>query len=132
MRGSARIKQLMSRPFRRVLIVEDDPQAAKALAGLLRADGYEPVIFHDGQTALQYVRDHPTEIALIDIHLPDISGLDVSQQIRRRHGEGVTIIILSGDSDMVTLRSLPEAGATYFFSKPVIASNLLSLLKTCC
>lgn len=121
----------MPRSFPRVLVVEDDPLAARALAGLLRAEGYEPIVFHEGQAALHYVRDHPTDIALIDIHLPDISGLDVSRQIRRCHGDGVPIIILSGDNDVATLRSLPEAGATYFFSKPVIVSNLLKQLKMC-
>lgn len=119
------------RSFPRVLVVEDDPLAAKALAGLLRAEGYEPIVFSDGLTALHYVLDHPTDIALIDIQLPDISGLEVSRQIRRSHGDRVPIIILSGNNDVDTLRSLSEAGATYFFSKPVIVSNLLSQMKTC-
>lgn len=113
----------------KILVVEDSPAVTKALAGLLREQGYEPVVFHSGTPALDYAMHQPFDAALIDIHLPDISGLDLTQQLRQHVGEQIPIIILSGDTSMETLRSLPQTGATYFFSKPVNAATLLVQLK---
>jgi CheY-like chemotaxis protein len=113
----------------RVLVVEDDPIAGKALSMLLRDQGYDPVVFADGSHALDYLRQNDLDAALIDIHLPDISGLDLSHRIRESHGQKVPIFILSGDNSLDTLRALPDAGATYFFSKPINATHLLENLK---
>jgi len=65
----------------------------------------------------------------VDIHLPDMNGLDLSQLLRERMGPGAPILILSGDNSMETIRALPDAGATYFFSKPVNAEILVERLK---
>jgi DNA-binding response OmpR family regulator len=67
--------------------------------------------------------------AVVDIHLPDLSGLVVSQKLREILGPQTPIIVLSGDTSMTTLNSLPHVGATYFFSKPVNASYLLERMK---
>ncbi|MDP9172245.1 MAG: response regulator [Planctomycetota bacterium] len=115
----------------RVLVVEDNPTISRALVVLLRDEGYVPVVFDAGLPAVEYLRDHCPDIALIDIHLPDISGLELSKQLRDFHGNDVPVIILSGDTSIDTLRTLPQVGATYFFSKPVNISTLLTFLKEC-
>lgn len=115
--------------LQRVLVVEDDPTTVKALLMLLRTEGYDPVAFTDGSHALDYARQHPLQAALIDIHLPDISGLHLSQHIRETHGSAMPIFILSGDNGMDTLRALPSSGATFFFSKPINTVHLLEHLK---
>jgi DNA-binding response OmpR family regulator len=115
---------------KRVVVVEDDPIVGKALGTLLKKEGYDPVVFSGGWPALTYLREHELRAALIDIHLPDISGLDLSHVIRQLHGDNVPIIILSGDTELDTLRSLSDAGATYFFSKPVNTTKLLEHLKS--
>jgi CheY-like chemotaxis protein len=117
-------------PAGRVLLVDDNQAVARSLAALLRGEGYEPVTFLAGAPAMEYCRNHCPDIALIDIHLPDISGLELSRQLRTRHGERLPIIILSGDTSMDMLKTLPQSGATYFLSKPISASTLLDSLKT--
>jgi DNA-binding response OmpR family regulator len=112
-----------------ILVVEDDPWVGRALQTLLRDQGYDPAVCHDGREALSYLLNHRPDAALLDIHLPDISGLDLSHRIREMHGEELPIIILSGDTAMETLRALPSAGATYFFSKPVNSSLLMDQLR---
>ena len=61
--------------------------------------------------------------------MPDISGLVVSQKLREMLGPDVPIIVLSGDTSMQMLNSLPHVGATYFFSKPVNASQLVERMR---
>ena len=72
-----------------------------------------------------HARDHRPSAAVIDIHLPDISGLILSQRLRELMGARAPIVVLSGDASMEVLNSLPHVGATYFFRKPVSGVMLL-------
>jgi two-component system sensor histidine kinase RpfC len=112
-----------------VLVVDDNQLVTRSLMTLLRNEGFEPKTFQSGQPALEYIRNHCPDAALIDIHLPDVCGLEVSRELRKTHGDAMPIIIFSGDSSMDTLRSLPAAGATFFMSKPVNIPRLLECLK---
>ncbi len=114
---------------RTVLVVDDNQVVTRSLMSLLRTEGFEPKTFQAGRPALDYIRDHCPDIALLDIHLPDISGLELSRQLRKIHGNSLPIIIFSGDSSIDTLRSLPDAGATIFMSKPVNVPHLMESLK---
>ncbi|HEY1685474.1 MAG TPA: response regulator, partial [Tepidisphaeraceae bacterium] len=69
------------------------------------------------------------DAAVIDIHLPDLSGLILSQQLRAHFGERTPIIVVSGDGSQEVLNSLSQVGATYFFSKPVNARALVEKLQ---
>ena len=117
----------------RILIVDDNQPTARALAALLHGASYETAVAFRGADALERVRAARDEesfaAAIVDIHLPDISGLLVSQKLRELLGPDVPIIILSGDTSMQTLNSLPHVGATYFFSKPVNSGQLLERIK---
>jgi two-component system, sensor histidine kinase RpfC len=115
--------------IRRVLVVDDNQLVARSLLTLLRDEGYDPFVFQAGQPALDFSRDNCLDAALIDIHLPDLSGLEVTRQLRQTHGKDLPIILFSGDSSIETLRALPDAGATYFLSKPVNVTRLLECLK---
>jgi DNA-binding response OmpR family regulator len=114
---------------RSVLVVDDNQVVTRSLMTLLRNEGFEAKTFQSGQPALEYIRDHCPDAALIDIHLPDVSGLEISRELRKTHGNSMPIIIFSGDSSIATLRALPDAGATIFMSKPVNVSRLLECLK---
>lgn len=112
-----------------VLIVDDSEPTAKALAQLLIRDGFEPAAFTCGEDALKYLNVGSPSAAVIDIHLPDVSGLVISQHLRDRYGPDIPIIIISGDSSLQNLSSLSLAGATHFYSKPIKASDLLARLR---
>ena len=112
-----------------ILVVDDNQNVTRALSFLLKDAGYRPVVFHQGQAALAFSRDEIPVAALVDIHLPDINGLVLSQKLRDQFGPDVPIIVLSGDTSMENLKSLPHVGATYFFSKPVNSASLLERLK---
>jgi DNA-binding response OmpR family regulator len=114
---------------KRILVVDDNQLVAHSLLRLLRSEGFDPLVFQAGQPAMEYLREHRPEAALIDIHLPDVSGLEISRQLRQTYGNEPPIIIFSGDSSLDTLRALPEAGATLFVSKPINAARLLEFLK---
>ena len=112
-----------------ILIVDDNEPTAKALAKVLGGANLSTAVYYRGGEALDFARQNDISAAVVDIHLPDLSGLVVTQQLRQRLGPSTPIIVLSGDTSMETLNSLPHVGATYFFSKPVNAGQLLQRLK---
>jgi CheY-like chemotaxis protein len=115
-----------------VLVVDDDPVVIRSRTILLDRAGFTAFGCSTGAEALARVdpaAGPPVAAAVLDIHLPDANGLTLSQQIRDILGPDVPIIILSGDNSIQTIRALPDAGATYFFAKPVNTGMLIGQLK---
>jgi CheY-like chemotaxis protein len=117
-------------PSRRrlVMVVEDNELIARALRALLEQAGYGVSVFANGLDALRHVAEHRPDAAVIDIHLPDINGLVLTQQLRDRLGPDTPLVVLSGDTSIQTINSLPHVGATYFFPKPVQGATLVKKL----
>ena len=112
-----------------ILIVDDNEPTAHALAKVLDMARFKTVICLRGEDAVSFAYGNAIDAAVVDIHLPDISGLIVTQKLRERYGPTMPIIVLSGDTSMDTLKALPQVGATYFFSKPVNSSHLVEKMK---
>jgi DNA-binding response OmpR family regulator len=113
-----------------VLVVEDNPTVARALATIIGNAGFAAVPCTRGTDALNYCRGGvPPIAAVLDIHLPDINGLVLAQKLRDQFGPAMPIIIVSGDTSMETLKSLPHVGATYFLAKPLNATLLIERLR---
>jgi DNA-binding response OmpR family regulator len=112
-----------------ILIVDDNQPTARALAALLGSASYRTAVAFRGAEALEKAGLNDVAAAIVDIHLPDISGLVVVQKLREQLGPEVPIVVLSGDTSMQMLNSLPHVGATYFFSKPVNSIQLLERIK---
>ena len=85
----------------------------------LQSIGYTPTLCRDGAAALAVAETIEPDAIVTDIHLPDISGLVLSQKFREKFGPDTPIIVLSGDTSTEVLKSLTHVGATYFFNKPV-------------
>jgi DNA-binding response OmpR family regulator len=114
---------------RRVLIVEDNPSVAFAMARAVDQAGYTSAVFHNASQALNHANLSSVEAALIDIHLPDLNGLVLASKLREILGPNAPIFVVSGDTAMENLNALPFVGATHFFSKPVSVRTLLDRLS---
>ena len=113
-----------------ILVVDDNERTTRALAKLLNGAGYRTRVCYTGEDALAASEQEGTPAAaMVDIHLPDISGLVLTSKLRERLGAGFPIVVVSGDTSMETIRTLPHVGATYFFPKPVNAEYLLERLR---
>ncbi len=118
-------------PEQDVLIVDDDHRTARALARLLCDAGFITTVVHTGREALRWVLDHPISAAIVDVHLPDLNGLVLAQKLREKLGEHAPIFVVSGDTSMETINSLPHVGATHFFAKPMTPGYLVERLRQC-
>ena len=112
-----------------VLVVDDNEAVAHALARLLSSEGWRVSISYNGMDALKQIECEMLAAAVIDIHLPDISGLVLSAKLRQQYGPKLPIIVLSGDTSMENIRSLSHVGATYFISKPFNSEHLVERLR---
>jgi len=115
----------------RVLVVDDNRDVAESTAVLLRLEGCEVHVAHDGEEALGMVRQlHPTAV-LLDIGLPRMDGYQVAERIRAEpEHRGILIIAVSGyGQEEHRLRS-KQAGFDYHIVKPIEPSVLTGLLAS--
>jgi CheY-like chemotaxis protein len=111
----------------RMLVVDDDPQVATALAGLLRQAGHVARTAETGDAALAAVRAGEVDLVLLDIGLPDQSGADVCRRIRHELGAWtLPVIAMTGYTDRARRIEMSEAGADDFIAKPVCRDELLA------
>jgi len=114
---------------RRVLIVDDNQDAADSLAMLLGVRGDEVRIAYDGSQALEVERDFEPDVILLDIGLPAVSGYDVAHRIREKRGRSVLIVAITGWGQEKDLRRAENAGIDQHFTKPVDFEALVALLE---
>jgi CheY-like chemotaxis protein/two-component sensor histidine kinase len=116
---------------RRVLIADDNRDAADSLAMLLRIEGHEVKVVHDGAEALEALKSMRPEVALLDIGMPKMNGYDVARRIREDSlGRAVTLVAVTGwGQDGDKARAL-AVGFNYHFTKPVEPERLCELLRS--
>lgn len=114
---------------RRILVVDDNIDAAQSLSMLLTLEGHQTIVAHSGRTALELaVGPFRPEVVLLDIGLPEMNGYEVARAIRASSVDPVTLIALTGwgqDSDKTRSQ---EAGFNGHLVKPVDYDALRSLL----
>jgi DNA-binding response OmpR family regulator len=101
-----------------VLIIDDDPTAAGALAALLRRDGHEAACACDAGQALAYLRRHEPSLVLLDLEMPRTGGLDLLDALRDEpRFAALRIAIFSGSDDPCAQELAAELGACDFIEK---------------
>jgi signal transduction histidine kinase len=114
---------------RRVLVVDDNKDAASSLAALLRYEGNEARVVNDGPAALEAAREFGPEVILLDIAMPGMDGYAVARRLRQTAGCAATpIVALTGFGSVEDHRRTAEAGFDFHLTKPVDPDALLDLL----
>jgi signal transduction histidine kinase/CheY-like chemotaxis protein len=105
---------------RRVLVVDDNIDAARILARLLSADGHRVDVAHDGRKALEIAQVCAPEVVLLDIGLPELNGYEVASRIRSLAGlERVVLVALTGYGQAADRIRASAAGFDHHLVKPV-------------
>lgn len=133
-----RVKDTVNPGSGYVLLVEDDPIILLSTAEHLRRRGYEVATAHTGTAACELIAASPTPaLAILDLMLPDISGLALCREIRNRYsGRELPILMLTARSQFQDFLSAANAGANDYLTKPfetgdlfLRIDNLLSLAR---
>ncbi len=117
-------------PACRILVVDDNRDAAESLALLLRLGGHEVRTAHDGPAALDAARGFRPGLVLLDLGLPGMDGLEVARRLREDYPrQEMVLVALTGYGTENDRRQTHEAGFDDHFVKPVEPESLLRLLN---
>ena len=114
-----------------VLIVEDNPLNMKLFSAMIAAQGYEALQASDGSSALALARERHPDLIIMDLQLPDMSGLDVAHSLKQDPDTreipiiATTAYALRGDE--ATIRA---SGCDGYMAKPIAISEFLELIES--
>lgn len=115
---------------KKVLIVEDNELNMKLFHDLLEAHGYETLQTKDGMEALTLAREHHPDLILMDIQLPEVSGLEVTKWIKEDDTlrsipvVAVTAFAMKGDEEKIR-----EGGCEAYIAKPISVVTFIETVK---
>ena len=112
-------------PPRRILIVDDNVDAALTLAELLTLDGHETHVAHDGPSAVDAARRLSPDVAILDLGLPGFDGYEVARRLRAEPAlKGLLLVALSGWVQPDDRTRSRESGFDHHLAKPVQLKSL--------
>ncbi len=115
---------------RRVLVVDDNVDAANGVAELLRMWGHEVALAYEGYAALEVARSFDPDVALLDIGLPTMTGYELARKLRRAKTEGLFLVAVTGYGQASDITAAKEAGFDLHVVKPLGVGQLQSLLAS--
>jgi signal transduction histidine kinase/CheY-like chemotaxis protein len=114
-------------PSARVLVIEDEPMVGEVLLDLLRSAGHAPLWATEGAAALALMESAPPDIALVDLGLPGMSGLEVAGRMKAAHPE-MPIVLVTGWADRVDPEAVRRTGISQVVAKPFRAEEILRIV----
>jgi DNA-binding response OmpR family regulator len=119
-----------ARPMGTALIVEDHPDQAQMVAGLLRFRNFEPIVAGTGEAGLKLAREHRPDVVILDLMLPDISGFDVCRQLRSDRATMLTpVVMLTALGDATNRVQGFRVGANAYVTKPYGMQELIDAIN---
>ena len=113
----------------RILVVDDNVDAAQALATMLEMEGHTIRTAADGEEALGVAAQFQPAVVLLDIGLPRLDGYEVARRLRADGGAGLLLVALTGYGQYEDRRAALDAGFDCHFVKPVEADSLLERIR---
>lgn len=110
----------MMSPEKTVLIIEDEADAAELFAEMMRVSGFRVLKTTSSAPAMAMMTAERPDIVLLDIMMPDVSGLDILRQMRREPAlANIPVVVVSAKSMPADIKNGMEAGAFTYLTKPV-------------
>ena len=114
---------------RRVLLIEDEPNIATAIAFLLGRDGWRVSTHSDGATALEAVTRHAPDVVVLDVMLPGRTGFEILTEIRDRMGCDLPVMMLTAKGQPKDRERALALGADRFMTKPFSNAELVEAVR---
>jgi CheY-like chemotaxis protein len=111
-----------------ILVVDDNPSMARSLGDILDIKGFEVQTAGSGAEALMILRDHPVDILLTDVKMPDMNGVALYRETRKNHPSLTTILMTAYAANDLIEQGINE-GIKTVLTKPVDIEFLLTLLS---
>lgn len=130
-KSGKRVADMLQVMPKKVLIVEDNELNMKLFNDLLEAHGYETLQTKDGFKALELAREHTPDLILMDIQLPEVSGLEVTKWLKDDDDlsaipvVAVTAFAMKGDEERIR-----EGGCEAYLSKPITVTTFIETVRS--
>jgi len=111
-----------------ICLLDDDPSVLKAVARLISSAGWQPQQFSDPDKFLEYAKIHRAPVAVIDVWMPIMSGLEVQSRLQEV-SPSTRVIIFTGKDDPLVRSTALNAGASAFLTKPFDDEELLTAVR---
>jgi len=112
----------------RILVVDDDQDSVDLVEKILKKDGYRVVPLTDGRKVDEELRKNDIHLAIIDLKMPEVSGLDVVQTIKH-HDSDCAVILMTGYATLDSAVSALRGGVVDYLRKPVREDELLGAVR---
>jgi DNA-binding response OmpR family regulator len=109
------------------LVVEDEPYVRTILGTAPESNGYILSTAEDGETALRWLDENPTDLVLLDLRMPGMGGMEMLRRLRAR-GNGVPVVIVTEHGGIPDVVRAMELGAIDFLSRPVAPEALRGVI----
>jgi two-component system, OmpR family, KDP operon response regulator KdpE len=110
-----------------ILVVDDEPQITRVLRTALTAHGYDVRVAHDGESALEMMKDWRADLVVTDLAMPNVDGVELCRRIRQK--SEIPIIVLSvRDQEKTKIEAL-DAGADDYVTKPFSVDELMARVR---
>lgn len=114
----------------RILIVDDDPHFLRVWSRILSGENFQVTTASGVDDALRVLQEHPVDLVISDMRMPDTDGLSFVQEIRRI-GNDIPVVILTAYGEVDTYLQAMNLGATEFLNKPIKSHELLRVVRAC-
>ncbi len=112
-----------------ILIVEDNDLNMKLFNDLLQANGYDTVQTKDGREAMDLAREHHPDLVLMDIQLPEISGLEITKMMKEDDKlKGIPIVAVTAFAMKGDEEKIRQGGCEGYIAKPISVPNFLETI----
>jgi CheY-like chemotaxis protein len=109
-----------------VLVVDDNEQNVQIMSTMLLSRGFEVRIARDGKGALQAVKQHPPDLILLDIMMPEMDGMEVLDHLKSDpRSAAIPVVMVTAKTQDEDLLAGYRGGAEYYLTKPFTARQLL-------
>lgn len=115
--------------IKRILVCEDDLMMQKAIQGRLTADGYQVTSASDGQAALDLLESEEFDLVLTDLHMPQVTGMEIIQYLKQEKQTKIPVLVLSKDAMEDTVEDAYNLGVDDFLNKPLRPAMLSAKVK---
>jgi DNA-binding NtrC family response regulator len=112
----------------RILVVDDDQDSCELVEKILKKEGYRVSSLTDGRKVEEELRKNDTHLAIVDLKMPDISGLDVVEMIRHQDSD-CAVILMTGYATLDSAVSALRGGVVDYLRKPVREDELLGAVR---
>ena len=117
----------MSSAQKIVMIVEDEPDAAELFAEMMRLNGYRVIKSYSSLPALGLIKQEKPDLILLDIMLPEISGLEILRSMRSNPDlASIPVVVVSARATPTDIQNGLAAGASTYLTKPVSYMDLIN------